>query len=318
MSAAAARPISPLVDEVRTGLSRPQKELSPTLFYDRRGSELFEQITFLPEYYLTRTERALLATQLPPVIARLAPRTLVELGAGSAAKTRLLLDAMRASGEPATYVPIDVSAEFLRDTASRLGDELPGLHVVPIVADISVGLGLPRVMPRPVLFAFLGSTIGNFDAHAAAALLRRVRDAMCPGDHFVLGVDLHKDVRVIEAAYNDAAGVTAEFNRNVLHVLNRELGADFDPDEFEHRAYYNRLAHRIEMHLVARRALEVDIPQVGRVSFRAGESIRTEISCKYDRPSVEHLFSAAGLVLEEWVANDAPAYALAIGAVGTK
>jgi len=312
MTAAAARPLSPLVDEVRAGLSRPQKELSPTLFYDRRGSDLFEKITHLPEYYLTRTERSLLATRMPPVIARLAPRTVVELGAGSAAKTRLLLDAVRASGEPATYVPIDVSAEFLRETASRLGEELRGLTVVPIVADISVGLGLPRVLPRPVLFAFLGSTIGNFDAHAAIALLRRVRDAMCPGDHFLLGVDLQKDVRVIEAAYNDAAGVTAEFNRNVLRVLDRELGANFDPDDFEHRANYNSMAHRIEMHLVARRALEVHIPGVGRISFRAGESIRTEISCKYDRASVERMFAGAGLVLEEWVANEDPAYALAL------
>ncbi len=246
------------------------------------------------------------------MIARLAPRTVVELGAGSAAKTRLLLDAVRASGERATYVPIDVSAEFLRETASRLVEELPGLTVVPIVADISEGLGLPRVLPRPVLFAFLGSTIGNFDAHAAIALLRRVRDAMCPGDHFLLGVDLQKDVRVIEAAYNDAAGVTAEFNRNVLRVLNRELGADFDPNDFEHRAHYNSLAHRIEMHLVARRALGVHVPHVGRIAFRAGESIRTEISCKYDRESVERLFAGAGLVLDEWVANDTPAYALAI------
>lgn len=318
MSAAAARPLSPLGDDVRAGLSRQQKELSPTLFYDRRGSELFEAITRLPEYYLTRTERLLLATQMPPVIARLAPRTLVELGAGSAAKTRLLLSAMQAPGGHITYVPIDVSADFLSETASRLGAELPGLRVVPVVADIAVGLGLPRGLPRPVLFAFLGSTIGNFDAHAAVALLRRVRDAMCPGDHFLLGVDLQKDARVIEAAYNDAAGVTAEFNRNVLYVLNRELGADFDPDAFEHRARYNTLAHRIEMHLVARRAFDVHIPQVGRVSFRAGESIRTEISCKYDRESVQRLFTAARLVLAEWVSNDEPAYALAIGAVDAR
>ncbi|HKV50634.1 MAG TPA: L-histidine N(alpha)-methyltransferase [Gemmatimonadaceae bacterium] len=318
MSAAAARALSPLVDEVRAGLSRPQKELSPTLFYDRRGSELFEKITHLPEYYLTRIERSLLATRIPRVIARLAPRTVVELGAGSAAKTRLLLDAVRASGEKATYVPIDVSADFLRETALRLGEELPGLAVVPIVADISVGLGLPRVLPRPVLFAFLGSTIGNFDPHAAIALLRRVHDAMCPGDHFLLGVDLQKDVRVIEAAYNDAAGVTAEFNRNVLRVLDRELGANFDPNDFEHRAHYNSMAHRIEMHLVARRALEVHIPDVGRVSFRAGESIRTEISCKYDLPSVERLFAGAGLVLQEWVTSDDPAYALALAARDAK
>ncbi|HKT07588.1 MAG TPA: L-histidine N(alpha)-methyltransferase [Gemmatimonadaceae bacterium] len=313
MTAAAIRPQSPLLDEVRDGLSRPQKELSPTLFYDRRGSELFEEITQLPEYYLTRTERALLASRMPPVIARLRPRTLVELGAGSAAKTRLLLDAMRASGEPATYVPVDVSAEFLRETALALGTELPGLRVVPVVADISAGFGLPRAMPRPVLFAFLGSTIGNFDEDAAIALLRRVRESMCPGDHFLLGVDLRKDVHVIEAAYNDASGVTAEFNRNVLRVLNRELGADFDERDFAHRAWYNRVAHRIEMHLIARRTLDVHIPHVGTVPFRAGESIRTEISCKYDGESVQRLFHEAGLILDEWIANEDPAYALAIG-----
>lgn len=313
MTAAAIRPQSPLLDEVRDGLSRPQKELSPTLFYDRRGSELFEEITQLPEYYLTRTERALLASRMPPVIARLRPRTLVELGAGSAAKTRLLLDAMRASGEPATYVPVDVSAEFLRETALALGTELPGLRVVPVVADISAGFGLPRAMPRPVLFAFLGSTIGNFDDDAAIALLRRVRESMCPGDHFLLGVDLRKDVHVIEAAYNDASGVTAEFNRNVLRVLNRELGADFDERDFAHRAWYNRVAHRIEMHLIARRTLDVHIPHVGTVPFRAGESIRTEISCKYDGESVQRLFHEAGLILDEWIANEDPAYALAIG-----
>lgn len=313
MTAAAVRPRSPLVDEVRAGLSKPQKELSPTLFYDRRGSELFEDITRLPEYYLTRTERALLASRMPAVIARLAPRTLVELGAGSAAKTRLLLDAMRVSGEPATYVPVDVSAEFLRETTTKLGIDLPGLRVMPVVADISVGLGLPRGMPRPVLFAFLGSTIGNFEEGAAVALLRRVREAMCPGDHLLLGIDLQKDPRVIEAAYNDAAGVTAQFNRNVLRVLDRELGADFDERDFAHRALYNRVAHRIEMHLIARRPLEVHIPHIGVVSFRLGESIRTEISCKYDRPTVLRFFGDAGLGLDEWIANDDPAYALAIG-----
>lgn len=317
MTAAAAHSRSPLFDEVRDGLSRPQKELSPTLFYDRRGSELFEEITRLPEYYLTRTERAMLASRIPSVITRLGPRTLVELGAGSAAKTRLLLDAMRANGEPATYVPVDVSAEFLRETASALGEELPGLRVVPVVADISASLGLPRGLPRPVLFAFLGSTIGNFEEDAAIALLARVREAMCPGDRFLLGIDLRKDALVIEAAYNDAAGVTAEFNRNVLRVLNRELGADFDERDFAHRAWYNRVAHRIEMHLVARRALDAHIPHLGTVSFRSGESIRTEISCKYDRASVHGLFHDAGLSLDEWIANDDPAYALAIGSVET-
>lgn len=318
MTAAAVRPPSPLIDEVRDGLSRAQKELSPTLFYDRRGSELFEEITQVAEYYLTRTERALLATRMPPVIEQLAPRTLVELGAGSAAKTRLLLDAMRAGGEAAAYVPVDVSAEFLRESAVKLGSELPGLRVVPVVADISAGLDLPRAMPRPVLFAFLGSTIGNFDEPAAIALLRSVRDAMCPGDHFLLGVDLQKDSRVIEAAYNDSSGVTAAFNANVLRVLNRELGADFDVRDFFHRAWYNREAHRVEMHLVARRALDVHIPHIGRVPFRAGESIRTEISCKYDRASVQCMFDDAELVLDAWIASEDPAYALAMASRGPR
>jgi L-histidine N-alpha-methyltransferase len=255
---------------------------------------------------------------MPPVIARLAPRTLVEVGAGSAAKTRLLLDAMRAGGEAAAYVPVDVSADFLRESAVKLGSELPGLRVVPVVADISAGLDLPRAMPRPVLFAFLGSTIGNFDEPAAIALLRRVRDAMCPGDHFLLGVDLQKDSRVIEAAYNDSSGVTAAFNANVLRVLNRELGADFDVRDFFHRAWYNREAHRVEMHLVARRALDVHIPHIGRVPFRAGESIRTEISCKYDRASVQCMFDDAELVLDAWIASEDPAYALAMASRGPR
>ena len=316
MSAAAVRALSPLQMEVREGLSRPQKELSPKLFYDRRGSLLFEEITRLPEYYLTRAERELLATRMPEPIARLKPRTLVELGAGSADKTRLLLDAIRAAsghgGSDGTYVPIDVSAEFLREVSDRLGEERPALRVLPVVADMNETLALPRVLPRPALFALLGSTIGNFDTMDAVALLRRVRDAMFPQDRFLLGVDLRKDPRVIEAAYNDAAGVTAEFNRNVLRVLNRELGANFDPHDFVHRAFYEPHAHRIEMHLVARRALCVTIPGVGTVGFREGESIRTEISCKYDRDTVYGLFADAGLALDEWIRGDGPAYALAL------
>ncbi|HEY7876688.1 MAG TPA: L-histidine N(alpha)-methyltransferase [Gemmatimonadaceae bacterium] len=320
MSAAAARPLSPLLLEVREGLSRVQKELPSKLFYDRRGSLLFEKITRLPEYYLTRAERTLLATRMPAVIARLAPRTLVELGAGSADKTRLLLDAMRAAASGAgvsdgTYVPIDVSAEFLRETTTQLGEDRPGLRVLPVVADMVETLALPRALPRPALFALLGSTIGNFDFPDATALLRRVRDAMCPGgtDRFLLGIDLRKDQRVIEAAYNDAAGVTEEFNLNMLRVVNRELDADFDLRAFAHRAIYNAQAHRIEMHLVAQRALRVSIAGMGVVCFRAGESIRTEISCKYHRASVARMFAKAGLLLEEWIRGTGPAYALALG-----
>jgi L-histidine N-alpha-methyltransferase len=305
-----------MLADVRAGLARAQKELPPKFFYDQRGSELFEEITRLPEYYPTRTERALLEQWAPALIAELEPRTLMELGAGSAEKSRILLSAMRAAGEPATYVPVDVSASFLERTAATLRAEYPGMTVIPVVADITQRLGRLRDVPRPALVAFLGSTIGNFGEREAVALLRRVRAVMRAGDHFLLGVDLRKDVAVIEAAYNDAAGITAEFNRNVLRVLNRELGADFDPEAFAHRAFYEPTAHRVEMHLVSTRDQVVTIPGVGRVPFRAGESIRTEISCKYDRPTVERLFAEAGLALVRWIPDPKAWFALAVGGVG--
>jgi L-histidine N-alpha-methyltransferase len=302
-----------MLAEVAAGLTAPQKELPPKYFYDRRGSELFEKITRLPEYYLTRAERALLEGWMPRLIPSLGTRALVELGAGSAEKTHLILDAMRAAGGE-VYVPIDVSAVFLRETAERLRRKYPGLMVMPAVADISEELDLPRDLPRPALFVFLGSTIGNFYPPAAIRLLARVRAAMRLGDRFLLGADLRKDPAIIEAAYNDAAGVTAEFNRNMLRVLNHELAAEFDPEGFEHRAFYDREAHRIEMHLVARSAHSVSIPGIGEVSFAEGESIRTEISCKHDLPSLLSLFSAAGLGLETWRSDAGRRFILAVGA----
>lgn len=305
-------PSGPMLADLREGLSRPQKELPPKYFYDTRGSELFEEITRLPEYYLTRTERALLERWMPEWTAALRPRALVELGAGSAAKTRIVLDAMEAADRGATYVPVDVSAEFLADTAAGLRAEYPGLDVVPAVADITEDLDLPG-LPEPTLFAFLGSTVGNFAPGEAVALLRRVREAMRPGDRLLMGVDLRKDPARIEAAYNDAQGVTAEFNRNMLLVLNREAGTDFDPDAFEHRAFYNRDDHRIEMHLVASAPQTVHVPGMDPVRFAAGESVRTEISCKHDRASVEEMFSAAGLAVERWETDPDGLYALVLG-----
>jgi L-histidine N-alpha-methyltransferase len=290
--------------DVREGMSRRQKELPPKYFYDERGSELFERITRLPEYYLTRAERALLEENARALVRAFRPRTLVELGAGSAAKTRILLDAMREAGCLEEYVPVDVSEEFLLETARGLRAEYPGLRVVPAVADISEALGLPERLPRPALFAFLGSTIGNFDAPAARVLLGRVRQAMQPFDRLLLGTDLRKPRRLIEAAYNDARGVTAAFNRNMLRVVNRELGADFDVTRFAHRAFYSGERHRIEMHLVSIREQVVHIPSVGDVHLAKGESIRTEISCKYDRPSVRRLLRAASLRLEHWIADE--------------
>ena len=302
---------SAMAAEVREGLSRRQKELPPKYFYDKRGSELFEKITRLPEYYLTRAERGLLQSHARDLIDAFRPRTLVELGAGSAAKTRLLLDAMRDVGCAEQYVPVDVSEGFLASTARQLRAEYPSLRVTPAVADIGSSLGLPDRLPRPVLFAFLGSTIGNFDAPAARALLGRIRQVMRPFDRLLLGADLRKKRRVVEAAYNDARGVTAAFNRNMLRVLNRELGADFDVASFGHRAFYSPERHRIEMHLVSSREQVVHIPQVGEVRLASGETIRTEISCKYDRPSVRRLLRASRLRLQDWIA-DAGCFALAV------
>jgi L-histidine N-alpha-methyltransferase len=293
-----------MIDDVREGLGRRQKELPPKYFYDERGSELFEKITRLPEYYLTRSERSLLEEHARSLVAALRPRTLVELGAGSAAKTRILLDAMRDAGCAEQYVPVDVSEDFLAETARQLRTEYPALRVTPAVADISTSLGLPDHLPRPVLFAFLGSTIGNFDAPSARALLGRIRRVMRPFDRLLLGADLRKKRRVVEAAYNDGRGVTAAFNRNILRVLNRELGSDFDVASFAHRAFYSAERHRIEMHLVSARDQVVHIPQVGDVRVTKGETIRTEISCKYDRPSVRRLLRAANLRLEQWMTDD--------------
>jgi L-histidine N-alpha-methyltransferase len=303
-----------MLAEVAAGLTAPQKELSPKYFYDHRGSELFEEITRLPEYYQTRTERALLESWMPALVRELGTRSLVELGAGSAEKSRVILNAMRAAQQAELYVPIDVSATFLGLTAAGLRREYPGLLVEPAIADISEELNLPRWMPRPAMFAFLGGTIGNFYPAAATRLLRRVRAGMQPSDRFLMGVDLRKDVARIEAAYNDAQGVTAEFNRNMLRVLNDELGADFEPLAFEHRAFYEPVTHRIEMHLVSTRNQEVHIPGIDPVRFAAGESLRTEISSKHDRGSVAGLFDGAGLRIESWRTDPDVLFALVVGA----
>lgn len=298
--------------EVEEGLSRPQKALPPKFFYDRRGSELFEEITTLPEYYPTRTERALLERCAPAWVETVGARTLVELGAGSAAKTRTILDAMTAAGTAEVYAPVDISEDFLAETARALRDEYDDLRVVPVVADISARLDLPASLPRPAIFAFLGSTIGNFEADDATALVRRVGSAMRAGDRFLLGVDLRKDPAVLHAAYNDSRGVTAEFNLNMLNVLNAELGADFDPDAFRHRAFYDRQRHRIEMHLVATRPQRVTIPGSGSWEIEEGESIRTEISCKHDRETVQALLDAAGLSMERWETDPEELYAITL------
>ncbi|CAA9368872.1 MAG: ABC transporter ATP-binding protein [uncultured Gemmatimonadetes bacterium] len=296
-----------VLDEVRDGLGRAPKELPPKFFYDERGSELFEAITRLPEYYLTRAEAALLGRWMPEWLGALRPASLVELGAGSAVKTRLILDAIPAAQ---VYVPVDVSADFLESTARRVRGAYPGLEVRAVAADFTAAFALPG-LPHPTLHAFLGSTIGNFAPDDAVALLRATRARMGTHDRFLMGVDLRKDPATVEAAYNDAAGVTAEFNRNMLRVVNARTGADFDVDAYEHRAFYHRAEHRIEMHLVASRAQTVTVPGAGRWTLAAGESIRTEISCKHDRASIEALFAAAGLRVERW--EDDGLFAIVLG-----
>lgn len=298
--------------EVADGLSRPQKQLSPKYFYDHRGSKLFEEITRLPEYYPTRTERALLETHMPAWVHDQAPGSLVELGAGAADKTRAILDAMHDAVDEPVFVPIDISGEFLEQVAADLRTAYPAAAVRPLVADISAGFELPDDLPRPVLFALLGGTIGNFPREQGVQLLGRVRSQMRDADRFLVGFDLQKDVDVMEMAYNDAAGVTAAFNRNVLAVLNRELDADFDVDAFRHRALYSADAERIEMHLVAERPCTVTIPDGGEFAFEAGETIRTEVSCKYTRPSIERAFQEAGLSVERF-ATEPPGFALTLG-----
>jgi L-histidine Nalpha-methyltransferase len=305
---------SAMLRDVARGLGQPQKELAPKYFYDHRGSGLFEQITELPEYYLTRTERAILRAEMPSLMRSLRPATLVELGAGSAAKTRVILDAMHGAGSGKRYVPLDVSASFLADSAARLRAEYPWLQVTPVVADFTERVPLPTALPRPLLVAFLGSTIGNFAKPDAVRLLRRARAALAAGDRLLLGADLRKDVARLVAAYDDAAGVTAEFNRNMLRVLDRELGADFDPDAFDHEARYDETEHRIEMHLVARAPMAVRVPGAGVFRFDRGESVRTEISCKYDRSTLDGMFALAGLRSETWLTDPAGDFALVVAA----
>lgn len=298
--------------DVRSGLLRGERELSPKYFYDERGSELFEEITRLPEYYLTRAERGILLARANEIVESTGARALVELGAGSAAKTRILLSALTTHAADATYVPIDVSEDFLETTARNLSAEYPSLRVEPVVGDIEDELSLPAALPSPVLFAFLGSTIGNFESAAATHLLRRVRRRMRPQDRLLLGTDLRKDAATLNAAYNDSRGVTAEFNRNMLRVLNAELGADFAPDRFAHRAFYNENEYRIEMHLDAIGDQIVHVPGLPTVVIRDGEGIRTEVSHKYDRASVDYLARAAGLSIERWFTDAENRFALSL------
>lgn len=290
--------------DVRAGLSKPQKTLSPKYFYDEAGSELFEAITALPEYYPTRTEIGIL-DERGPEIAALLPKAaaLVEFGSGSTAKLRCLL---RHLPELSAYVPVDVSGDFLAAQAQTLRADFPDLAVEPVVADFTRPFALPdTVGMAPRAGFFPGSTVGNFEPAEAATLLDRFGEILGPDSLLVLGVDLVKDTPSLEAAYDDAAGVTAAFNMNLLKRINHELGGDFDLEAFRHRAIFNADASRIEMHLVSRKDQSV---RIGGDSFpfREGETIHTESSYKYTLDSFRALAATAGWRSETvWTDADA-------------
>ncbi|MFG3138559.1 L-histidine N(alpha)-methyltransferase [Streptomyces sp. NPDC048211] len=298
--------------DVLHGLTGHPKTLPPKWFYDARGSELFEEITRLPEYYPTRAEREILIDRAAEIAAASGARTLVELGSGSSEKTRHLLDALP---ELHSYVPVDVSESALRGAAEALLEERPGLSVHALIADFTAELSLPAT-PGPRLVAFLGGTIGNLLPDERATFLSSVRSLLSPGDTLLLGTDLVKDEKVLVAAYDDAAGVTAAFNRNVLSVVDRELGADFAPDDFEHVARWNPQQEWIEMRLRARRELTVKIPELNLlVSFEAGEEVRTEVSAKFRRDGVRKELDAAGMRLSQWWTDAAGRFALSLATV---
>ncbi|MGW6832492.1 L-histidine N(alpha)-methyltransferase [Streptomyces sp. NPDC054949] len=295
--------------DVRGGLTGSPKQLPPKWFYDARGSELFEDITRLPEYYPTRAEREILLERAREIATESGARTLVELGSGSSEKTRHLIEAMPALE---TYIPVDVSESALRGAADTLLAEHPGLKVHALVADFTRPLRLPD-SPGPRLVVFLGGTIGNLLPPERAAFLASVRAMLSPGDALLMGTDLVKDEAVLVAAYDDAQGVTAEFNKNVLAVIDRELGADFHTAEFTHVAVWNKGHEWIEMRLRSRSEAVVKIRALDMVvPFRAGEEILTEISAKFRQEGVREELASAGLELTQWWTDAAGRFALSL------
>lgn len=294
--------------EILEGLKRPRKMISPKWFYDAEGSALFEAITRLPEYYPTRTEKRILLEQSDAIAAACGDDiAIIEPGSGNSEKIRLLLDVLR----PAHYVPLDISADFLAAAAEDLGAEYPWLTVDAICADFNDFPSYLSHLPegRRVVF-YPGSTLGNLEPPEALHFLQRVHDLVGDGGGLLIGVDLHKAVDVLEAAYNDSAGVTAAFNRNILHRVNALLGSDFDPNAFAHRAFYNEEVRRIEMHLVSREAQVVSLGDGQSLGFEEGESIHTESSYKYSLEDFRAMAARAGLAAVHSWTDDAQLFSV--------
>jgi len=313
-------PADHLAEELRAdvthGLTSTPKELPPKWFYDERGSALFDEITRLPEYYPTRAEREILRARAADVAAATGAQTLVELGSGSAEKTRLLLSALSAGGTLRRYVPVDVSKAPLLESARSIVGEYPGLAVHAMLADFESHLEmLPGLLAggSPRLVAFLGGTVGNLAPEPRAAFLASVRGSTAAGDWLLLGTDLVKDPAVLVRAYDDAAGVTAEFNRNVLHVINRELKADFDVAAYGHVARWDPVNEWVEMRLRSRQAQEVNVAALDLgVRFAPGEEMRTEISAKFRPARVRSELAAAGFAVQAWWTDAAGRFALTL------
>lgn len=282
-----------LLDDLRIGLAQNPPSIPPKWFYDEKGALLFEQITELPEYYPSRTEESLLAAHATEIAVRTEARTMLELGSGASRKTRLLLDALTAGGRPLVFVPIDVSVEMLISAALTVAQDYPTVRVEAIAADFDAPLDPLPGEPGGRLMLFLGSTIGNLTPPQREVFLARLRAAMSPGDAFLLGADLVKDERRLVAAYDDEAGVTAQFNRNVIAVISRELGVDLDPQDFDHVARWDAHEERIEMRLRARRDMHVDLDGTP-FALRRGEELLTETSAKFRAPAMESELRRAG------------------------
>jgi L-histidine N-alpha-methyltransferase len=296
-----------MVEEVREGLTSSPKHISPKYFYDAKGSQLFEQITKLPEYYPTRAERELLTDVATEIMESIQPVQLIELGSGSSTKTRILLNTPAAQRVLREYVPFDVSKAIIDESAVGLLADYPSLIVHGIVGDFLLHLGAIPATPGPRLVLFLGGTVGNLDSVERVAFLQQVRELLGPNDKLLIGVDLVKDHSVIEAAYNDISGVTAEFNKNMLSVLNRGLDADFDADAFDHLAFFNTDESRIEMHLVPRSPQQIFVRKLGlQVSIARPETLWTESSHKFTEASIAAMLSEAGLKANHLFVNEHP------------
>jgi L-histidine N-alpha-methyltransferase len=300
-----------MAEDVRNGLSVRPRSLPPKYFYDATGSQLFDDITRLPEYYLTRVEEALLDRLAPQLMGTLTPTDIVELGSGFSMKTRRLLAAR--GDTPLRYTAMDIDEATVAASAARLLEEDARLEIHAVVGDFERHLVHVPTAGGRRLVLFLGSTIGNLDPPSRVALLTQVRGLLRRGDRLLLGVDLVKERATLEAAYNDAAGVTAAFNRNILRVVNRALGADFRPEAFRHRAFYNATEARIEMHLVSERRQTVRIPSIGlRIELEPAEMIWTESSYKFTRTSAAGMLADAALRLHAWHIDAEQRFALAL------